>query len=280
MLVSKILFTDPLEADRLALTAAGDVRWPGAAHGTRPPVLAIGAAILLHVAVCALTLAFVREPPTPSPPQDQTVTLVFEPPEAPPYPAAEPAASPEVPRPPEAVEHPDAMAPETPARTVEQPPEPAQPPSPAPRAEEKPAAPPKPPPVHRPVAKTKFAEPARIAEPSRTADATVAPRPSQPAAEAPIGADWQRSLAAWLAAHKVYPELARRRREEGSVGLRFTADRSGRVLNVSVVSSAGSPLLDSAAEKMVADATVPPFPAGMPQQTATLTVTIRYALAN
>jgi TonB family protein len=64
------------------------------------------------------------------------------------------------------------------------------------------------------------------------------------------------------------------------VALRFTADRSGRVSGVSLVSSAGSPVLDAAAEKLVGDATLPPFPAGMPQQTATLTVTIRYALAN
>jgi len=289
MLVSKILFTEALQADRLRLTAVGPARWPAAAHGTRPTVPAIGAAILLHVAACALTLAFVREPPAPSPPDDQPVTLVFQPPEAPPSPAAEPAAPTEAPAPPEAAapppepppEPPQAAAapPETPPPAVEQPPEPARPPPP-PRAEARPVPPAKPPPVYRPAGKVKSAEPARVAEPSRTAEPSAAPHPAPQAAEAPIAADWQRSLAAWLAAHKVYPELARRRGVEGSVGLRFTADRSGRVLNVSLVSSAGSPLLDTAAEKMVGDATLPPFPAGMPQQTATVAVTIRYALSN
>nr|WP_294517284.1 energy transducer TonB [uncultured Rhodopila sp.] len=271
MLVSKILFSEPLEADRLPLTAAGVVRWPGAARVTRPPVLAIGCAILLHVAVCALTLAFVREPPAPSPPDEQTVTLVFEPPEAPQPPAPEPAAAPEVP--PEAVVAPP---PELPAPAIVQPPEPP----PPPRAEAKPVEPPKPPAVRRPAAKAKTAESARVAEPSKIAEPSAALRPGPPAAEAPITADWQHSLAAWLAAHKVYPELARQRRVEGSVVLRFTADRSGRVLNVELLSGSGSPLLDAAAKKLVGDALLPPFPPGMPQQTATLTVPIRYALAN
>nr|WP_294504507.1 energy transducer TonB [uncultured Rhodopila sp.] len=269
MLVSKILFSEPLEADRLPLMAAKASRWPAAGLRTRPPLLAIGAAILLHVASCLLTLAFVREPPAPSPPDDQTVTLVFEPPEAPPPPAPEPAAMPEAPR--EAV-----VPPPPPPDASAEVPEPP----PPPRAEAKPLEPPKPSPVRRPAAKARTTEPARVAEPSKTAEPLAAPRPAPPAAEAPIAADWQRSLAAWLAAHKVYPELARRRGVEGSVGLRFTADRSGRVLSVSLVSSAGSPLLDAAAEKMVGDATLPPFPAGMPQQIATLTVTIRYALSN
>jgi protein TonB len=104
--------------------------------------------------------------------------------------------------------------------------------------------------------------------------------PAQPAAEQPIAPDWERSLAAWLAAHKVYPELARRRGVEGSVGLRFTADRSGRVLNVSLSRSAGSPLLDAAAEAMVRDATLPPFPSAMPQAVATVNVTVHYGLMN
>ncbi len=83
-----------------------------------------------------------------------------------------------------------------------------------------------------------------------------------------------------MAAHKVYPELARRRGEQGNVELRFTADRSGRVLSVSLVRGAGSDLLDSAAVAMVRNATLPPFPASMPQQTASVTVTIHYALTN
>jgi protein TonB len=62
--------------------------------------------------------------------------------------------------------------------------------------------------------------------------------------------------------------------------LRFTIERSGRVLDVALVRSAGSPILDAAAEAMVRNGTVPPFPAEMPQDTVTVTVQIRYALAD
>jgi protein TonB len=151
---------------------------------------------------------------------------------------------------------------------------------------EKPARPLKPPPVaHRPAVQAKPAPtpPARgetaLAETARREQAPAA-TPAQPAAEAPIAADWQRALAAWLASHKTYPELARRRGQQGSVGLRFTADRSGRVLAVSLLQSAGSSVLDSAAEALVRDATLPPFPAVMTQQTTTVTVTIRYTLVD
>jgi protein TonB len=105
------------------------------------------------------------------------------------------------------------------------------------------------------------------------------PTPARPA-EPSIAADWQQSISAWLAAHKIYPEPALRRRQQGSVALRFAVDRSGHVLAVSLVQSAGSALLDSAAEALVRNATLPPFPATMTQQTATITVTIRYTLAN
>jgi protein TonB len=91
---------------------------------------------------------------------------------------------------------------------------------------------------------------------------------------------WERSVSAWLATHRVYPYEARRRGEEGSVLLRFTADRDGRVSDVSLVRSAGSPTLDNAAQAAVRDATLPPFSAEMSQQKITVTVQIRYALRN
>jgi protein TonB len=92
--------------------------------------------------------------------------------------------------------------------------------------------------------------------------------------------EWQRALAGWLAAHKTYPDEARRSGTEGNVVLRFTIDRSGRVLDVMLVRSAGSSVLDSAAEAMVRNATLPPFTPGMSRDTVTITVQIHYALAN
>jgi protein TonB len=109
--------------------------------------------------------------------------------------------------------------------------------------------------------------------------------PSQPTsrssvAEAPIAGEWQRSLATWLAAHKTYPDEARRRGMEGAVALRLTVDRSGRVLDVVLVRSAGSSMLDAAAEAMVRNAVLPPFTAGMSQDTVTITIQLHYALTN
>jgi protein TonB len=92
--------------------------------------------------------------------------------------------------------------------------------------------------------------------------------------------DWQRLVSAWLAGHRTYPPLALRRHLEGTVSLRLTANRLGRVVSASVVQSAGSAILDDAAEALVRDAVLPPFPAAMTQDKVTLTVPIRYMLTN
>jgi protein TonB len=122
------------------------------------------------------------------------------------------------------------------------------------------------------------------AQPQSPATAQAAPAASPataPArAEAPIAGLWQRALAGWLAAHKSYPDAARRLGAEGVAVLRFTVDRSGRVLDVVLVRGTGAPVLDAAAEAMVRNGTVPPFPAEMPQDRVTVTVQIRYALTD
>jgi periplasmic protein TonB len=103
--------------------------------------------------------------------------------------------------------------------------------------------------------------------------------PPHEGAEAPIPIAWQHALAAWLAAHKTYPDAARRAGDEGVVVLRFTADRSGHVLDAVLMRGSGSPALDAAAEAMVRGADLPPFAAGMAQNTVTVTMQIRYALS-
>jgi protein TonB len=100
------------------------------------------------------------------------------------------------------------------------------------------------------------------------------------ATAAPIAGDWQRALAEWLATHKAYPDAARRSGTGGRVVLRFTVERSGRALDVMVVRSAGSSVLDDAAEAMVRNAMLPPFTAGMTEARATVTVQIHYALTD
>ena len=69
------------------------------------------------------------------------------------------------------------------------------------------------------------------------------------------------SLAAWLAAHKTYPEIARRRGEQGRAVVRFTVDRDGQVLDVQLVSGTGSTSLDDAVERMLHGAHLPAIPA-------------------
>lgn len=107
--------------------------------------------------------------------------------------------------------------------------------------------------------------------PPQTAAPTAAPPPR-------ISASWEQALAAWIAAHKVYPEEANRRGEQGNVTVRFTVEPSGHVANVQVVHGSGSSRLDAAAEALFRNATLPPFGPAMPQVPITTAVQIRYVL--
>ena len=60
--------------------------------------------------------------------------------------------------------------------------------------------------------------------------------------------------------------------------LRFAVDRSGRVLDYAVITSSGYPDLDQSVEEMMRGATLPPFPAEMPQPRMEVSVTIRFSL--
>jgi protein TonB len=101
----------------------------------------------------------------------------------------------------------------------------------------------------------------------------LAPVPSPEAS-----AGYRALLSAWLESHKRYPDAARQRGEEGRAVLRFSVDRSGRVLDFSVTSSSGYPDLDQSVEEMMRGATLPPFPAGIPQPEMQVSVTIRFSL--
>ena len=85
-------------------------------------------------------------------------------------------------------------------------------------------------------------------------------------------------MVAWLAAHKVYPEEAQRRGEQGNVMVLLTVQPSGEVTNVTVVHGSGSPRLDAAAVAMLHNARVPPFDATMRQVPFTTTLLLRYVL--
>lgn len=89
---------------------------------------------------------------------------------------------------------------------------------------------------------------------------------------------WVTAVSAWLAAHRTYPAQARERGQEGNVSVRFTVDRSGRVVEAAIVTASGVSVLDEAAMDMLRHATFPAFPAGMTQAQVTITTSIRYSL--
>ncbi len=85
-------------------------------------------------------------------------------------------------------------------------------------------------------------------------------------------------MGAWLSAHKIYPQEARRRGEHGRVVVRFEVDASGQVLDVELVEGSGSARLDEAAQTMLRGEHVPPFAPNMSQTPVTIMVTLLYAL--
>jgi len=111
--------------------------------------------------------------------------------------------------------------------------------------------------------------------PAAAAASSASTAPASPAVADP---GWRVALSGWLAAHKRYPDQARRRGDEGTVGVRFTVDAAGRVLDVAVTRSSGSVLLDDAAREMLSGQRVPPFPPSMTLAQTTVPVNIRYQL--
>jgi protein TonB len=103
-----------------------------------------------------------------------------------------------------------------------------------------------------------------------------APPPAQAQGEAL--AAWRGALATWLSAHRRYPEQARRDGVQGQPTVRFTVEPSGRVMNVELVTSSGSTVLDEATISMLRGATLPSFPPGLAQAVRTESVRVHYSL--
>lgn len=252
-------------------------------------------------AACLMLLALflsTKPLPVPQPIAKGGIEVVFEPAPPPPaetmLPPPEPEAVPPPPEPPVVAAEPP--PPEPP------PPEPP-PPEPSPPQPEAPVAasePPPPPPlqkhivkkVPKPVARHhEVPQPTQTYLPSLPPQVPAAPAPSAPPQTAmaatpmpaPVpspeaSAGYRALLSAWLESHKRYPDAARQRGEEGRAVLRFSVDRSGRVIDFAVTSSSGYPDLDQSVEEMMRGATLPPFPVGMPQPEMQVSVTIRFSL--
>jgi protein TonB len=244
------------------------------------------ASILLHASAISGLIMVVTHPLVPAPPDETPVELVFEQP----APPAEPEAQPEAPPP--AAEVPSQPAPEMPPPEPTPVPEvvPPPPPEPVPPHEPPPPPPPPeppapPPPAPKPVPPVKRPPPRTVAKPSTETPAPrAAPAPQVPATALPAPATpvvdprWTAAVSGWLSSRKVYPEEAQRRGDEGNVSVRFTVDRSGRVVDAAIVTASSSALLNEAALKLVRQAVFPAFPADMTQPRITITNTFRYSL--
>ena len=253
-----------------------------------PLGLSVGAHAAVLTALIMLLPAAV--PPLPIPTATGGIEVVFAPPppqpEAPPVQAETPPPPVEMPPPepqsapppdePVAVTEPPPPAVEAPAPVVEPPPQKPvikRPPKPVMRHLE----PPPPTPAFAPAQPAPAPTPAPVA-PQQTA---LAPTPVPAPVPSPeISPGYLGLLSAWLESHKHYPDSARMRGEEGRAVLHFDVDRNGRVLDFAVVKSSGYPDLDAAIEEMMRRATLPPFPASMPQPRIPVSVTIRFSLTH
>lgn len=89
--------------------------------------------------------------------------------------------------------------------------------------------------------------------------------------------DYLSMLSAWLERHKQYPARAQRRRQEGTVYLRFVVDRKGEVLSYQVERTSGYALLDREVEKMIRRASLlPPMPNELLQSRLELVVPVSF----
>lgn len=260
-----------------------------------------------HAACLMLLALFLSAKPLPhlEPIAKGGIEVVFEPalpkqeavpapPETPPPPEPEPAPPP--PEPPVVAAEPPPPEPPPPEPP---PPEPPPPQPEAPVAASEPPPPPPPPPQKHVVKKApkqvprhqEVPQPSQAYLPSLPPQVPAAPAPSAPPQTAmaatpmpaPVpspeaSAGYRALLSAWLESHKRYPDTARQRGEEGRAVLRFSVDRSGRVIDFAVTSSSGYPDLDQSVEEMMRGASLPPFPAGMPQREMQISVTIRFSL--
>ena len=254
----------------------------------------LGLSLAGHAVCLGLLALFLSTKPAPLPQliAKGGIEVVFEPappkseaapPDTAPPPAETPPPPPEPPvavaeAPPPAIPEPTPPAPEAPVATSELPPPPPVPvkptvkkPKPAPRHQE----PTQPSQAYLPSAPSQFpATPSPVA-PQTAMAATPVPAPV-PSPEATAG--YRALLSAWLESHKRYPDAARQRGEEGRAVLRFSVDRSGRVLDFAVTSTSGYPDLDQSLEEMMRAATLPPFPAGISQPRMDVSVIIRFSL--
>ncbi len=88
-----------------------------------------------------------------------------------------------------------------------------------------------------------------------------------------------RNVRSILEANKTYPLLARKKKTEGKVYLRFVVESSGKVSDIAVAKSSGSEILDEAAVSLIKElGTLPSFPRDVPQKNWSMYLPLEYQL--
>jgi periplasmic protein TonB len=226
---------------------------------------ALAMSLLLHGLALALIASLPDRGSAPVAPSEPTVSLMF----APPSPQIEPA--PAVPTPP-------VPQPPTPKADLEPPPPAPAPPqaTPEPDLQQDVESPKLPAPIMPPHAAASHParQPARVTpsvQPPAANEATAAATALTPARPV-AGMETDRPPA--------YPEIARRRGEQGRVLLRVAVSPAGLPINVSVAESSGFSILDSAAVNAVEQwRFVPATRAGAPVA-ATADIPLRFRLVD
>jgi periplasmic protein TonB len=161
------------------------------------------------------------------------------------------------------------------AKPVEQP----SPPKPGPKPEKKPPLKPverKPPPRRIAAQPPQPPSEARQGQASSSRENTGGAAAS---ADPTVLNQYVASLTAALRNRLRYPDVARSQGIDGVATLRFTMDRSGRIIGSTLVRSAGHPALDQAALAAAGPgSSLPPAPAALPQQLFTISVPLRFNL--
>lgn len=86
-------------------------------------------------------------------------------------------------------------------------------------------------------------------------------------------------LSSWLKKHKRYPRRAKKRKQEGTVKIRFTINRSGKLIDYKIIESSGHPLLDKAAENMLKkSAPMPQLPNTFTGQLLSLEIPVAFSI--
>ncbi len=93
-----------------------------------------------------------------------------------------------------------------------------------------------------------------------------------------IGSDWMNGFNKWVNEHIYYPQAAIENNQEGTSVISFIVHRDGRVTDLHLLSSAGSPFLDQAWLGIFIQNNVPPFPPGNKSDTIKITAALEYQL--